>query len=283
MEYVEGVSAADLLRSSGAAEAPRLTPEEGAYVGIEVCRALDYAHRRMNVVHRDVTPRNVMVDEEGQVKVIDFGIAAPASVEGHDVFGSPGHMPPEQAAGKEVTPATDLFAVAVLLMELWSGKPPFRRKDVKACEEAMRAPHPRQSEIDPRLAPLDEALGSAMSIDPLARPQHADELGRALRKFLSTVDLGDGARQLGERVRTVRARATPPKSDKKPLLDRPPSRPSAQEIGTKTFAARDDVLGTPGSTRKLPPSEPPPEPDAVRARHGGEARRPRVVLNDAAS
>src|SRR5579871_5498323 len=53
MEYVEGVSVADLLRSSGAAETPRLTPEEGAYVGIEVCRALDYAHRRMNVVHRD--------------------------------------------------------------------------------------------------------------------------------------------------------------------------------------------------------------------------------------
>ncbi len=69
MELVEGASLAEVLRGSR-----KLTPEEGAYVGVEVCRALDYAHRRMSVVHGDVTPRNVMVDEEGQVKVIDFGI-----------------------------------------------------------------------------------------------------------------------------------------------------------------------------------------------------------------
>ena len=107
-----------------------LSPEEGAYVGVEVCRALDYAHRRMNVVHRDVTPRNVMVDEEGQVKVIDFGIAAPVATapSGHGVFGSPGHMPPEQMEARQLTPAADVFAVAVLLMELWSGKAPFRRR-----------------------------------------------------------------------------------------------------------------------------------------------------------
>ena len=84
MEFVEGASLAELLRAShpaSGADAARagLSPEEVAYVGVEVCRALDYAHRRMNVVHRDVTPRNVMVDEEGQVKVIDFGIAAPAA------------------------------------------------------------------------------------------------------------------------------------------------------------------------------------------------------------
>src|SRR5258708_14495509 len=86
MEFVEGVSLAELLRAEdpegpGVSQAPRprLSPEEAAYVGVEVCRALDYAHRRMNAVHRDVTPRNVMVDEEGDVKVIDFGIAAPVA------------------------------------------------------------------------------------------------------------------------------------------------------------------------------------------------------------
>src|SRR5579863_10658580 len=104
MEYVEGASLAELLRAC-AKEGKPLSPEEGAYIGVEVCRALDYAHRRMNVVHRDVTPRNVMVDEEGQVKVIDFGISAPVATapSGLGVFGSPGHMPPEQMDGKELT------------------------------------------------------------------------------------------------------------------------------------------------------------------------------------
>ena len=102
----------------------------------------------MKVVHRDITPRNVMVDEEGQVKVIDFGIAAPVATapSGQGVFGSPGHMPPEQMDGGELTPAADMFAVAVLLMEAWSGKAPFRRKttggdrggDARAAPEAER-------------------------------------------------------------------------------------------------------------------------------------------------
>src|SRR5277367_4770178 len=111
MEWVEGASAAELLRAC----APQgLSAEEGAYIGVEVCRALDYAHRRMNLVHRDVTPRNVMVDEEGQVKVIDFGISTPVltTSSGAGVFGSPGHMPPEQATGTRLMPAADVFAVA---------------------------------------------------------------------------------------------------------------------------------------------------------------------------
>src|SRR5580658_6430551 len=149
MEYVEGASLAELVRAC-AKEGKRLSPEEGAYVGVEVCRALDYAHRRMNVVHRDVTPRNVMVDEEGQVKVIDFGIAAPVATApgGHGIFGSPGHMPPEQMEGRELTPASDVFAVATLLMEVWKNQPPFRRKTNEAVESAMRAAHPRPSDAN---------------------------------------------------------------------------------------------------------------------------------------
>jgi len=95
MELVEGVSISELLDTGV------LSPEQGAYVGAEVCRALDYAHRRMQVIHRDITPRNVMVDEEGQVKLIDFGIAALANAK-NQVFGSPGHMAPEQMAGLPV-------------------------------------------------------------------------------------------------------------------------------------------------------------------------------------
>jgi serine/threonine protein kinase len=249
MEFVEGASLAELLRArpqlptaeGGAREG--LSPDEVAYVGVEVCRALDYAHRRMNVVHRDVTPRNVMVDEEGQVKVIDFGIAAPVATapSGHGVFGSPGHMPPEQMEAKELTPAADVFAVAVLLMELWSGRAPFRRRTREEIEAAMRGPHPKPSDAAPRLAPLDDVIGRAMSLESAARPQHADDLGRALRRFLAGVDLGDVARSLGDRVRDLRLHPPPPATEPRPLLQRPPSRPTATQVGTKTFAARDEV------------------------------------------
>jgi len=259
MEFVEGASLAELLRASAKDGAP-MSPEEGAYVGVEVCRALDYAHRRMNVVHRDVTPRNVMVDEEGQVKVIDFGISTPVltTSSGAGVFGSPGHMPPEQAEGTQLTPAADVFAVAVLLMELWSNKAPFRRHTLEAIEQAMKAPHPKPSDADIRLLPLDAIIGSAMALDPKKRPQQAEDLSRALRKFLSGVDLGDVARKLGDRVKSVRSSPPPPSNEKKPKLQRPPSRPSAQDIGTQTFAAREEVLPTAdgAGTRRMDSARP---------------------------
>src|SRR5687768_12746398 len=205
MELVEGLSIAELLRERREDGQKRvLTPEEGAYVGMEVCRALEYAHRRMKVVHRDITPRNVMLDEEGQVKLIDFGIAAPARVAGHEILGSPGHMPPEQVAGKELGPPTDLFAVAVLLMEAWTGVAPFRRATPEECDAAMRAPHPKPSDFDPRLAPLDDIIERAMRLDPRERPQEASELGRALRSFISGHDASDISRALGDRVRDLR-------------------------------------------------------------------------------
>ena len=96
MELVEGASLAELI-----GKGEKLSPDEGAYVGVEVCRALDYAHRKMQVVHRDITPRNVMIDEEGQVKIIDFGIAGRVldlGLGNARVFGSPGHMHPSRCA-----------------------------------------------------------------------------------------------------------------------------------------------------------------------------------------
>ncbi len=270
MELVDGVTVHELMKG-GEDKRRRLTPEQGAYIGVEVCRALDYAHRRMQVVHRDITPRNVMLDEEGQVKVIDFGIAAPARVAGHEVFGSPGHMPPEQIDGHELGPATDLFAVAVLLMEAWSGDAPFRRATEAECEQAMRAPHPKPSDVDPRLLPLDDVIRRAMSLDPAERPKDADELGRALRKFLVGIDAADLARDLGAHVRSARKAL----SRKRAKLGMPgyewkPSQPSIAEFGTKTFAAREEVRAWKSeappplnsasdgpSTRQMATSEPP--------------------------
>jgi serine/threonine-protein kinase len=255
MELVEGCSIAELARER-TADGGRgvLSPEEGAYLGMEVCRALDYAHRRMKVVHRDITPRNVMLDEEGQVKLIDFGIAAPARVAGHEILGSPGHMPPEQVEGKELGPATDIFAVAVLLMEAWSGVAPFRRATPEECDDAMRGPHPRPSDADPRLAPLDDVIVRAMKLNPRERQQSAADVARALRAFLQGTDVTDIARALGDRVRALREAASDPMPVSLDGRAGEPS-PTAAEMGTQTFAARDEAIrwSTPSPSEIDPP------------------------------
>lgn len=307
MELVEGASLAEILdrgdersgnqHGSGDDEPVPLTPEQGAYVGIEICRALDYAHRRMQVVHRDITPRNVMVDDEGQIKLIDFGIAARTQV-GHGererVFGSPGHMPPEQVEGRTLDPATDLFAVGVLLMELWSGKAPFRRKTPEECNAAMRERHPRPSEINPRLLPLDAIIGSAMELDPANRPATADDLGRALRRFLDDVDLGDLARSLGARAHAARKHARDELAPSSQLGPR--GEPSHAEVSTRTFAARDEIQSLsnlrsssaadekaePGTRRLVSVAPPPGDGDRETASDAAKtpSRRHRERQND---
>lgn len=254
MELVEGVSVAELMR--GTRDGPSrgvLSAEEGAYLAVEVCRALDYAHRRMNVVHRDITPRNVMIDEEGQVRLIDFGIAAPSRVAGHEVLGSPGHMAPEQIEGGALGPATDVFALAVLLVEAWSGKPVFRRSTDEETRAAMAAPRARPSDANAKLASLDDIVERCLARDPKQRPQTAGEVGRTMRRFLQDADISDIARGLGERVRDLRERAAvrraeAPSSDRKPRA----SSASHSDYATKTFATRGDLAS-------LPPPPPPPD------------------------
>jgi serine/threonine-protein kinase len=257
MELVEGLSVTELLGAPPPFGGGPLSPEEGAYVGVEVCRALDYAHRRMHMVHRDITPRNVMIDEEGQIKIIDFGIAARAREAGQEAFGTLGHMPPEQMDGLPLSPATDLFAVAVLLMESWGGKSLFRAKTRRECEAKMRGAHPKPSDLDIRLLPLDDVVARALSLDPALRPQTAEELGRALRKFLYALDSSDLARQLGERVRRAREHAREARARSEAEERQAPSSrggaggertgamrgrdASHEDVGTRTFAVREEV------------------------------------------
>lgn len=240
MELVRGATLAELLAEGGP-----LLPEEGAYVALEVARALDHAHRR-SVIHRDVTPGNVMIDDEGAVKLLDFGIAAPAQGAGvTEVFGTPGHMPPEQMDGGRLSPATDLFALGTVLVEAWTGRAPFRRADARAARTAMTEGLSRLPSADhPELAPLDDLVTALVAPSPSARPQHADDVARRLRAHLRErgLDLDEIARGLRTRVaravaaREARAegRVTPPPPMTRTL------RPTPLAEGTKTFATRGD-------------------------------------------
>jgi len=243
LEFCEGVPLAELL-----VQAP-LTPAEGAHVGVEICRALDYAHRRASVVHRDVTPRNVMIDAEGMVRLIDFGIAAPVSSAGErgNVFGSPGHMPPEQLRGEPLTPAADVFAVAALLIEAWTARAPFRKDSVEASLRALNEPRPDITQHDPALAPLAALVLQAVDNDPRKRPQSADELSRPLREFLKSSDLGDLARRLGDRVARL--------LDEQHSVPAIPPAPRPATGCTQTFASAEAVIGwTAKIDSELPPA-----------------------------
>jgi len=287
MELCAGVTLAEILARTGP-----LSPEEGAYLGVEICRALDYAHRRAGIVHRDVTPRNVLIDEEGAVRLIDFGIAAPAAdsrLRRSEIFGSPGHMPPEQLAGKTLSPATDVFAVAVLLYEAWTGKAAFRRSTSKASQLALAEPVPALDIAVPALAPLAELIARGLSLEPTLRPAHAEVFSRPLRDFVRNVDAGDVARRLGARVRRAERRANRAESSLLPSTPSAHSTPPPPPPGeapfessgasepTYTFAAREEVASWTrrlGSDRGSSPSSiPPSSPESAPGAPGPSTRK----------
>ncbi|HEX3777682.1 MAG TPA: serine/threonine-protein kinase [Polyangiaceae bacterium] len=293
MELCEGLTLSELLAETGP-----LGPAEGAYVGAEICRALDYAHRRAGIVHRDVTPRNVLIDDEGEVRLIDFGIAAPvtrADTGRTEVFGSPGHMPPEQLHGADLTPATDVFAVGVLLIEAWTGYPPFRRATAQESERALFATPAPIDRQEPRLSPIARLIASSVALEARERPSGAEQLARPLREFLKAEDSGDIARGLGARVRRARRRSRSSSPwlvgetgqnevvvQTRPLHSEPPPRAEgAIATGspvTRTFAARDDLEVW---TRKLstPPIQTPAAtPQSIRV---AEERAAAAVKDEA--
>jgi serine/threonine-protein kinase len=293
MELCEGLTLSEVLAETGP-----LGPAEGAFVGAEICRALDYAHRRAHIVHRDVTPRNVLIDDEGAVRLIDFGIAAPVShaddATRSEVFGSPGHMPPEQLHGAELSPATDVFAVGVLLIEVWTGYPPFRRATAQESERALFTVPPPIDRREPLLAPLRQLIASSVALDPRARPSAAEHLARPLREFLKTEDTGDIARRLADRVQRARrrlrssspwlpgerggdelARQTRPFSSAPPA-PREPAEPGSAPA-TRTFAARGDLevwtrkLSSAPAPLLATPADPPRSRELSAEKEGSDA------------
>lgn len=223
MEHVDGATLADVLRDGP------LPAGLAAHVGVSICDALHYAHARFGVVHRDVTPRNVIVDAAGHVRLLDFGIAAPAEgTATTEIFGSHGYMSPEQLLGETLTPASDVFALGAVLYEALSGTPAFFRGDVTASRTALLdAPLPT---LDRELVPRDVAVAveAALQRDIAARPASADVFGRRLRGWLAGAHPEGVARELGVRVEMARARRDrgserPPAMDATPGARRDPS------------------------------------------------------------
>jgi serine/threonine protein kinase len=165
MERVEG---RDLGSSLARAATHRMPPLLAAFVAAECCQALDYAHQRkgpdgvaLGIVHRDVTPRNVLLSWSGEVKLTDFGIAALAGEATARLLGTPQYMAPEQARSEAIDPRADIYAVGLVLREALSGTRSRPGADRDAILDAARRgallPWPHGALPDP---PSDVALGS---------------------------------------------------------------------------------------------------------------------------
>ena len=134
MEYVDGEDLGSLLRRIG-----RLPGDKAIEIARKLCAGLAAAHAK-GVLHRDLKPANIMIDGRGQVLIMDFGLAAIADqVEGAEVRnGTPAYMAPEQLAGREVTERSDIYALGLVLYEIFTGKGVHDRRPKRRSQRRER-------------------------------------------------------------------------------------------------------------------------------------------------
>jgi eukaryotic-like serine/threonine-protein kinase len=184
MEFLPGRSLKQIVHDHGALE-----PDLAADLTIQILQAARFAHRR-GVVHRDLKPQNVLVDDEGRAKVADFGIAragASDMTETGSVMGTAQYLSPEQAQGEPVDARSDLYSIGVVLYELLTGVVPFDAESpvTVALKQVSEAPVPA-IQRNPAIPPaLDAVVMHAMRKDPNARFQDADEFIAAIERALA--------------------------------------------------------------------------------------------------
>lgn len=193
MEYVDGISGAKLLRTV-ASRGERFPPGASLFVAHEILRALAFAHeardeegRSFGIVHRDVSPGNILIGRAGEVKLTDFGIVRSAFVDRRtypgELKGKMGYMSPEQVIGAEVDPRSDLFAVGIVLAEMLLARPLFPGRNeldilTRIHEADLRVLERYGTDLPPDLIAM---LRTALARDRSARFQSARDFADALR------------------------------------------------------------------------------------------------------
>jgi eukaryotic-like serine/threonine-protein kinase len=203
MEYVEGRSGAQILQKQGP-----LDGGAAAEIGIQACAGLDYAHRR-GIIHRDVKPGNLMIvggpvrGGETTVKLTDFGIARALAqtriTQVGSVVGTAAYLSPEQVRGEEATPATDVYALGVVLYQFLTGRLPYEGSTLAelAVRQQNEKPLPPSTYNDEVPETLGAAVLRALEGDPSRRYASADELAGGLQLGLQgedvTLPIGEGS------------------------------------------------------------------------------------------
>ena len=197
MEFIEGADAYRLLKKAAGKRA-KIPIDLCAYVVSEVCHGLDYAHRKrdmtgepLNIVHRDISPQNVLISFAGEVKIVDFGIAKAAMRSGEAtevgvIKGKYYYMSPEQAWGDPVDSRSDIFSTGIVLYELLTGEMLYQQDNLPKLLDAVRKadvepPSRKRHDIPPE---LDEIVMRALAKHSNDRYRSAHDFGQALTSFL---------------------------------------------------------------------------------------------------
>jgi Protein kinase domain len=170
MEYVDGEDLASLVRRIG-----RLPGDKATAIARQICAGLGAAHAK-GVLHRDLKPQNVMLDGRGNVRITDFGLAGLAeTIQGDDVrSGTPAYMSPEQLAGLEVTMRSDIYALGLVLYELFTGRRPYPGRTLaeikKQHQEPLAAPSDLVADVPPE---AEITILRCLEAEPARRPPSA--------------------------------------------------------------------------------------------------------------
>ena len=192
MEFLRGTDLKTAIKERGA-----INQRKAAEIGSQVAQALSVAHAG-GIIHRDIKPQNIMIQPDGDIKVMDFGIARAGDAglsQTATVLGTAHYVSPEQAQGKELTGASDIYSLGVVLYEATTGKLPFDGQDavsvaVKQVNELPASPSTINPNIDPA---LEAIIMKAMEKDPERRFKDASEMRHILNDYLAgrPVNLGD--------------------------------------------------------------------------------------------
>jgi serine/threonine protein kinase/tetratricopeptide (TPR) repeat protein len=197
MEYIMGKDLRTVI-NQGKSKSMPLSIGDALLIVSKICSALDYAHRKrdlngndLHLVHRDISPQNILVSYEGEVKLVDFGIAK-AAMGGQEtktgvLKGKLAYMSPEQAWGKPVDGRTDLFALGIVLYEAVTGERLFTGNDeISILEKVRKAEVTPPTQLNPSIPPeLEVVLQKAMAKEPENRYQTASEMEMALEELIT--------------------------------------------------------------------------------------------------
>ncbi|WP_338867014.1 protein kinase domain-containing protein [Myxococcus stipitatus] len=265
MEYIHGEDMRRVWKQSEAMAQPMPVPLV-CRILIEACAGLDYAHKRtdpttgkaLGIVHRDVSPQNILVTFEGGVKVVDFGIAKAAdqaTVTRSGVLkGKYSYMSPEQAAGQRVDCRADIFALGVVLYELLTSTRLFKRgSDIQTLAAVAECKVLPPSQVSPRVPQdLDAIVLKALAKDPADRYQEAVHLQLALEEWLSERRLPSSTAHVAAYMKEIYAErlASEARSGELPSEDSSDSASGSgrQEAGSRRTGLRPALPRTSGSS-----------------------------------